>query len=229
MKYVFGIIIATFFLISIFAGNYFVSVKNFILELISGNSDFVEINELRIENESLKARLENSCSLLNLEAKDDLTYKTAKIFSTYPFNNRNSFAINLGSNNGIQPKMAVLAGEGVLLGQISEVFKNYSLVKSIFDPNFKIPVRIGSNEINALFEGGNTAMVTMIDKKSIIAIGDSVYTSSSDFFYGLRIGEIAEIFDQDEKNIFKKSVIKIGYNFNDLREVLVLNFDLKVN
>lgn len=223
MRYIVASIIFLIIIISLFFGNYFISFKNAVLNLGSDNGEENKVQQLLLENESLKAKI-LSLELKNSESikENSIVYKPAKIYSTYPFNHRDIFAINAGSNDGIEKSMPVAAAPGVLLGQIIEIFPNYSLVRAIFDSEFKTAVRIGLTQADALLEGGNFLTANMIDKDSDIKPGDLVYSVSPEFPYGMKIGNIGKVSEEIEKNLFKKASVETAYNPNELKEVFVI-------
>src|SRR3989344_6438665 len=143
-----------------------------------------QISELYLENQSLKSRLEANLP----EFKGEL--KLAKVYSSYPFNDKNEIAINLGSVDGIKESMPVVLGPDILLGEVKKVFEHYSLVRTIFDPEWRLAVRIGENKINALLEGGIEPSLTTIDKNKILNEGDFIYADAKGFPYGTFIVKI---------------------------------------
>ncbi len=176
---------------------------------------------LKRENENLKAQIQGY-SISNLQSlASNSQFISAKVFSTYPFNIKNQITINVGENQGVKKNMTVIFGENILIGQITEVFKDYSVVRTIFDPNWQVPIRIGKEEINGLFKGGNEPQVILIEKEKQIQIGDIVYMASQEFPYGLKIGEIAEI-KETAAGVFKEAILKIPFNVSELREVNIV-------
>ncbi len=183
---------------------------------------FVDENlRLKQENENLKAQIQQYQALNTGYQEEENNYLTAKVFSTYPFNIKNQITINAGENDGIRENMVVILGENILIGHVTKVFTNYSIVQTIFDPNWQMPVRIGREEINGLFKGGNEPQVSMIEKTKQVQIGDVVYTSSQEFPYGLKIGEVAEI-NEISAGVFKEAFLKMPFNVNELREVNII-------
>lgn len=176
---------------------------------------------LKQENENLKAQIQGY-SISNFQSSASSSqFISVKVFSAYPFNIKNQITINVGENRGIKKNMAVIFGENILIGQITEVFKDYSVVRTIFDPNWQTPVRIGQEEINGLFKGGNEPQVILIEKEKQIKIGDIVYTASQEFPYGLKIGEVVKI-NETSAGVFKEAILKIPFNASELREVNII-------
>ncbi len=145
----------------------------------------------------------------------------AKIYSTYPFNSHNFLTIAVGSADGVQTGMAVTADGTYLLGQITEVFEHYSYVRTIFDKNWQISVRIGKGQHDALLTGGQQPMLTMIDKSSVVVDGDQVVTASREFLYGMKLGQIAGLREQAGVS-FQMGELAVPYSQNGLKEVAVI-------
>ena len=185
---------------------------------IKKERSFDENLRLKQENQELKAQMQK---FLILNSKLEIpreNFLAAKVFSAYPFNIKNQITVNAGKKQGIKKLAPAVLGENILIGQVNEVFENYSVVKTIFDSNFQLPVRIGKDEINALFQGGGEPKVNLIDKEKPIQAGDIVYSASSEFPYGLKIGEISEI-KETSAGVFKEAILKMPFNANELREV----------
>lgn len=208
------------FLALIFGGAVIFVYKDFIFEKIN-NLSASEAGKLRLENESLKAIIASS----SLEKKDlkinNLIYKEADVFSFYPFNSQKLIEINLGSDDGVVKSMAVAAAPEMLLGQVVEVYQKYSVVRTVFDPDFKLAVRVGDSLEDALFQGGNSPIVNMISKKSRVGAGDSVYSAGSQFPYRLKLGVAGELSDV-KGSFFQQAEVKFSYSLNDLKKVYVI-------
>ncbi|MDI6717761.1 MAG: rod shape-determining protein MreC [Patescibacteria group bacterium] len=206
------LIIFTFFTGVLINKNFLIFSANFLKNYFK--TDLYRENiSLKFENESLKAQLQKT---VDFEANRDSIYISAKIFSTYPFNIKNSLLVDKGLKQGIQKNMTVLVSEGILLGRVEEASDNSSIIQTIFDSNWKMPVKIGEEKTNGLFEGGNDPKITLIEKP--VKSGDVVFTASKDFLLNLKIGEIREI-KQDNSGIFKEAFVDIPYSVNELNEV----------
>ncbi len=182
---------------------------------------FDENLSLKQKNQDLQAQLQKVLTLGDQPLEINKEYLSAKIFSTYPFNTKNKITINLGEKQGVKKMMAVTIEKNILVGQIIDVFENSSIVQTIFDPDFQLPVRIGDKEIDGLFQGGSESKVVLIEKDKPLQINDIVYSASQEFSYGLKIGEITEIKDS-AAGVFKEAILKMPFNVSELREVNVL-------
>ncbi|MDP2696435.1 MAG: rod shape-determining protein MreC [bacterium] len=144
----------------------------------------------------------------------------ARIYSTYPFSNKAELLINVGVNDGAVESMSVVVEE-FLLGKVTRVFENYSVVKTIFDSSWEISVRVGPQEVDALLEGGPMPRLTMVAKDGEFAVGQAVYSANRDFEYGSIIGYVKAITDNSAA-VFREAELVMPYDFNDLRVVTLV-------
>ena len=228
--------IAIVYLAVTFLGDFFFSFKNdssrefvgflrpalaFFGSFFNEKIENEELAKLRFENELLKARilaLEKAPRVQELALRQ---YLNAQIYSSYPFNNRGLIAINAGAAEGVSVGMAVAAGGDILLGQIIEVKSRYSLAKTIFENGWEVPVKIGEGGADALFVGGREPKLILITKDKEIAAGDPVYAAARDFPYGMKIGEIRDVSD-DERNAFKQATLNLPYELQNLVQAAIL-------
>lgn len=145
-------------------------------------------------------------------------FLVVKVFSTYPFNHKNLAAVAAGSKDGVKLNMNALVSGERLFGKIVEVSGNQSIIRTIFDPNWSLPVRIGNQETDALLVGGQEPRLTTIEKNRIVSIGDRIYSASKDFGYGLFIGTVGDI-DDLPGVAFREADVTLDYEFNNLREL----------
>lgn len=230
-KAIFAFLIV-FLAVLVFASGFFIEKKfipgkftgrfNFLASL--GGSNFEEIQSLKNENEILRAQIQKSqifCSENNSPSVSVAVSKilSSRIFSNYPFNIKNVLTINAGSREGVKNSMTAAQGQDIFLGQVTEVFENYSTVRTIFDPDWQLAVKIGNDKINGLFKGGNEPKITLIEKP--VKVGDPVFTSGPGVPLDLKIGEIGEI-REGTGGVFKEAIIKVPYNINQLETVNLL-------
>lgn len=172
--------------------------------------------QLELENEALKAELFK----LKQETKTAPdNFLVAKIYARYPFNDKSFFSVNIGADGGVQAGMVATANGSLLVGKIDKIFTNYSLVKTIFSPNWQIPIRIGENGFEGLFNGGANPYVTMIAKDRKIKEGDIIFVADSDFPYGLKIGEVGEVILGTDADAFQSVTVILPYKSSDLKEL----------
>lgn len=174
------------------------------------------IRQLEIKKRDLEAEIFN-LQIRNQEGGRE--FIQAKVYSLYPFTNRAEFIINAGTRRGVKVNAAVTVGKGTLVGRIKTVYQDISVVQTVFDPNFQIPVRIGEKEVDALFIGGLSPMATLIETPEAVKPDDLIVSAYREFPYGLVIGRVKEVLI-DQLNPEVK--IKPIYELKKIRDVLVV-------
>ena len=191
------------------------------LKLVAGINSFFDymggesalknrVKELEMENENLKVELLN----IKITPLDSIP-----VYSTSSLNNIKDIAIAAGANDGLKENMMVTYGKNILIGKIKKVFPDYSTVTTIFDPNWKMEVRIGEKQTDGLFTGGNNLTARFLPKKTEIKPGEIVITSGLGFPYGLEVGRIKEIIEKD--GAMKEALIEPLIQLQDLRYVSI--------
>lgn len=206
------------------------SYKNILEENEKLKKENMELKLTNRINETIKE--ENSRLTELLEMKEtNKTIKNLK-FARVIFrdvNNINSkFYIDLGKKNGIEKNMIVIYNDS-LVGRVSEVFENYSMVTMITDSKARISVK-SNNTLLGIAEGNDSGGDEMYFQPSTfeenLEIGEEITTSGISDIYpeGLKIGKIKEI-DKSENNIFKSIKIKPEFESKDLREVMIYRYE----
>ena len=181
---------------------------------ISGNSTFfTDINNLTQENEELKQRnseLEQSLrELENVKSENetlkeylDLTEKYGE-YSTVPAyiinkdisNYSKTIVINVGSDDGIEENMTVIADQG-LVGHVISVTNDTAKVRTIVDTSSSVSCLLSTTDESIVCKGTleeESALKAMYipDDDGIIQ-GDSVETSGLGGIYpkGIHVGSI---------------------------------------
>ncbi len=180
---------------------------------------------LKMENEELKAQVQKVNEFC-LSANSDYStkpnsqnYIPARIFSSYPLNFKNIISIDKGENRGIKKEMIAVWRENILVGKVEEVSEKSSIVKTLFDSSWQIPVKIGEEKINGLFKGGNDPQIELIEKP--VKNGDPVFVASKEFLLGLKIGEIKDI-KEGSGGILHQATVKIPYNISEIELIYLI-------
>ena len=191
-----------------------------------------KLNKMTIENNQLK---QNSATLERLQE----LYKMDQNTADYPKTGANviasknsnwftSFTIDKGSLDGIKVDMNVLSGAG-LVGIVTEVGPNYSIVSSIIDDkNVSAMILttfdkcIVSGDL-ALIDDGVLSFKQLANNENEVTIGEQVVTSniSDKYLQGLLIGYVSEV-NVDSNNLTRSGYIIPATNFRELQEVLVI-------
>ena len=177
---------------------------------------------------SVVARKAELASLINLEplSRPEVIRQNSreviivKVYSTYPFNNRNLIIVNAGFEDRVVEGMTVTADGNFLLGGVIGVSVRSSVVRTIFDKDFSLSVRIGEKEVDALLAGGQNPRLTLVEKTAEIKEGDLVFSVGGGFPYGLKIGQIGAINDRLVGS-FKEAELQVPYMLSDLREAAI--------
>ena len=172
-----------------------------------------QIAELQKENENLRVQIFDQSITQT---------STVKVYSTYPFNNNQYIVLAAGSNQGLKVGDVVTYGSNLLVGKLTSVSTNESVAETIFNPDWEMAVRIGSQQVNALFRGGIELRVTLIPKSLPVSSGDLAITASQGFPYGLEVGSVQSVID-DVGTPYKEATLQAPFKLEDLRDVSVIH------
>ena len=142
----------------------------------------------------------------------------AMVYSQYPFGFKNELLVDAGSNQGVAQGNAVTF-QGIFIGNVAQVFPDSAAIQTVFDPGFKMPVRIGSG-VDALFTGGPDPAAGSISKGAAFFVGDIVYTAAPGTPYGLPIAVIAAT-STSADNLFEQASLNFAYDVNSIQTVLI--------
>ena len=212
---------------------------------ISGNSTFfTDINNLKQENEELKQKnseLEQSLrELENIKSENetlkeylDLTekygeYKTvpAYIINKDISNYSKTIVINVGTDDGIQENMTVIADQG-LVGHVISVTNNTAKVRTIVDTSSSVSCSLSTTDESIVCKGTleeEFALKAMYipDDDGIIQ-GDSVETSGLGGIYpkGIHVGSIKRVVNTQNATD-RYAIVETAVDFDKLDTVLVI-------
>ncbi len=138
----------------------------------------------------------------------------------------NYITINRGSADGVQPKMGVVSGTGIV-GIVSHVTEHYSIVMSILNSKSGISCRIrGSNYFGYLHWRGGSVLTALLDdvpRHASFKVGDAVETSGfSDVFpEGIFVGRVRQIRDSKD-GLGYQLLVQLSSDLANLRDVSVI-------
>ena len=125
--------------------------------------------------------------------------------------------------------MVVIASEG-LVGRVSKVGGNWSIIQCIINENIKVSVMPESTRENSgILEGytdRNKNMYTKIQylpMDSQIKEGDVVLTSGLGLVYPkeIRVGEVLSV-EEDKVKVMKSAIVKPFVDFEKLEELFII-------
>ncbi len=208
--------------------------------------DLSELRDVMAENDELKAQIADlqNKNALSVEERSELeqlrelfelseqysSYDTvaARIISKDSSNWFSTFTIDKGSKDGIEMDMNVI-GDGGLVGIVSEVGENYSIVRSIIDDESNVSAQFASTSDKCIVKGSlqlineGVLKVFNINKDAEVSEGDMIVTSniSSKFLPGILIGYVKDI-ENDSNNLTKSAYLTPVVDFAHLDIVLII-------
>lgn len=212
-----------------------------------GLSYFRDMDELKQENEKLKASIDkleqdnrdlDSYRRENVELRQALNIKDqfaeyndilgANIIAKEPGNWFQVFTIDRGTKDGLKNGYAVVTSGG-LVGSVVNPGLVSSKVVSIIDIDSFVSVRINKTMELAVVKGDlslkNQGLCRMeyISTDANIGVGDSVETSGQGGIYpkGILVGKVKEI-RQTSSEMNRYAIIEPAVDFKRLDEVLIL-------
>lgn len=133
--------------------------------------------------------------------------------------------INVGSDEGIEPGMPVIAGGAVLIGRIAEVGPRTSKVQLLSDTASSVAVRLQESRTTGLVVGQPDASLRMvyIPQTEEVQVEEVVFTSGlgGSMPRGLVIGQVAEVTQQDFA-FDQKAVIRPALDYHQVEMVLII-------
>lgn len=211
---------------------------------IAGNEDFfTSVSALKQENEELtkkNSELEQSLRELEIIKSENTTLKEYvnltdkyKDFSTIPAyvinknisNYNDLFVINVGSNDGIEANMTVIADKG-LVGHVVSVSANTAKVQTIIDTASNVSSTISTSRDSIVCTGmlkEKKLKAIYIPTDADLVIGDNIETSGMGGIYpkGIHIGTIESL--ANTTNVTDRyAVIKPAVEFDKVETVLVI-------
>lgn len=202
-------------------------------ELLAENKKLKEeLSAISFENKILlqdKYELDGLRSLYELDQKyPDYPKVAARVIRKDSNNWYSQFTIDKGAEDGLSVDMNVMAGNG-LVGIITQVGKNYSIVRAIIDDKSSVSGMFLKTSDNCIVDGDLKLMddghirVSEIKKDAKVAEGYEVVTShiSPKYLQGILIGYVSDI-KTDASNMTKSAYLTPAVDFSKLQEVLII-------
>ena len=192
-----------------------------------------KLNRLTAENAKLKITEEENKVLreyLRFLAKDDYRYIMANVIARGDISDSagvvDSIVIDKGREDGVSPGLAVINGQGIIIGKISEVKEDIAKINLTYSKKCKIAATILNEEKTAgITEGklGLTIEMNFIPQGTKLNIDDLVVTSGleENIPRGLVVGKIISV-DSESNELWQKAIIEPVADINNLIFVSVL-------
>ncbi|MBO1922887.1 rod shape-determining protein MreC [Thiomicrorhabdus sp. 6S3-12] len=205
-------------------------------------TDFTSYDELKLENERLKAELlllnAKQQQLLKMEQEvgrlrallgttgqvNNATFQIATVnyFSNNPLSQ--FITINKGRMDGVQPKQTVIDAKGII-GQVVSITPSTSRILLITDPAHQIPVRIQRTGQRGILSGSgyDATQLNFIPKSSEVRVGDLLESSGLGgvFPSGYPVAVVTKVISQDSAPYYEIHASPLG-ELHQAQQVLIL-------
>lgn len=207
---------------------------------------FTEFDELKAENERLRAQLasmedkvraaeltlEENAFLTNFldlrENHADFRFLKCEVVAADDNGYRTVYTLNAGTKEGAAAGNPVITAEG-LLGRISEVGSNWCKVVPVTELSSSVGAYAERSGAGGIAEGeyalrmDGKLLLTYLEENADVVVGDRIRTSgvNSIFPRGLLIGEVTEL-RTDPANMARTAVITPAVRFGVLRDVMII-------
>ncbi|MGD0338748.1 MAG: rod shape-determining protein MreC [Bacteroidota bacterium] len=179
--------------------------------------EVAKLREARLENIRLR-------KLLRFASTTQFRIISAEVISKNLHLLHNTMVINVGSSDSVAPSMPVISDAG-LVGRITTVSTNYSIVQLMLNRDFRASVKIQRSRVDGIlaWQGGMIAIIKNISKSQDVRVGDLVITSeySNTFPPNIEVGIISSVSDEIG-TLFKKVAVQPSVDFARLQEVFVI-------
>lgn len=197
-------------------------------ELMTKNQELEDelstYSSLKDENDRLRKVLDFE------EERNNYNYVACDIISHSGGDFLDGYVVNKGKNDKIQKGMIVIGAEG-LVGQVTSVGDNWSIVQSLVNENIAVSVMIErTRDATGYIKGyrdsqnRNLAKVYDLPMDSDVKEGDVIMTSGVGLLYPkeIRIGEVISV-EEDKVKVMKNAVVKPYVDFNKLEELFIVS------
>lgn len=206
---------------------FFENVNNLKEEKTNLQNKNTELEEKLRELERIKAENESLKQYLNLKEKyTDYKAIPADVINRDISNYSKNIVINIGSNEGVEEGMTVIAAEG-LVGHVVSVTSNTAKVQTIIDSSSSTSSLISTSRDSIVCKGilnSDTQLKAMyIPMEATVSQGDSIETSGLGGIYqkGIYIGTVEKVENTTDLTN-RYALVSVAVDFKKLEAVLVI-------
>ena len=163
-----------------------------------------------------------------LSTHEDYVAGDAYIISWSSTDWSNTLTLNRGTNAGVAESMCVITANGEVVGLVTEVGPNYSIVKTVLDSTLEISTNIATSGYNGMVKGGyisgSETLLRMdyLPSSSIIRNNDQVVTSGSTVYpRGLIVGSVVDA-GFEETGVAKYALLEAAADIRSLEQVFII-------
>ena len=174
------------------------------------------------ENDRLRALLELT------KTREDYVLVDAYVIGRSSVDWTSSFTLNKGSSSGIEAGMCAITANGEVVGLVTEVGANYSVLKSILDSTLEISATMSSSGYSGMVQGGYIAgqsgllRMDYLSSSAVIRNNDQVVTAGSTFYpRNLVLGRVVDA-GFDDTGVAKYALLEPAADIKNLEQVFIL-------
>ena len=171
-------------------------------------------------------RLRNMLSLTS--TREDFVLVDAYIIAWSSTDWSSTLTINKGTDAGIALDMCAITDNGEVVGLVTEVGKNFAVVKTVLDSSLEISATIAASGYRGMVQGGysdgrkDLLRMDYLPSGAIIRNNDQVVTSGSTVYpRNLIMGHIVDA-GFDETGVAKYAIIEPSADLGQLEQVFVI-------
>ena len=197
------------------------------------------VKQLEAENAQLREEVRASAALtreverltaaLDLKhQREDFVLLDAYIISWDSGDWSERCTINKGSLAGVEVNQCVITANGEVVGLVTEVGKNYAVVKTVLDSSLEISANIATSGYNGMVQGGFATgeegylRMNYLPSDAVICNHDQVVTAGSTLYpRDLVLGNVVDA-GFDETGVAKFAVLEPAADFGSLEQIFVL-------
>ncbi len=186
--------------------------------------DARQVDAVLRENERLRALLELT------KTHEDFVLVDGYVISWSSTEWSSTFTINRGSNAGIKEGMCAITANGELVGLVSEVGSNYSVIKTVLDSSLEIHARIASSAAGykGMVRGGYSTGIAdklrmdYLSSSAVIRKKDQVVTAGSTIYpRDLVVGHVEKV-GVDVTGVAKYAILEPAADMGSLEQVFII-------
>lgn len=190
----------------------------------------IELENKLIDYDNFKNENERLSKILDFKnQRSDYNYVGAHIIGKSGGSFVDGYIIDKGQKDGLEKEMVVIAADG-LVGQVTSVNSNWSIVQSIVNENIAVhaiveSTRDSSGIVKGYKDSNNNLLAKLwfLPMNSQVKEGDVITTSGLGKLYpkDIRIGKVISV-EEDKVKVNKNAVIQPFVDFNKLEELFVI-------
>jgi len=191
-------------------------------ELAQLREDARQADAIAREND----RLRDALSLT--EAHEDFVLVDGYIIGRSSVDWTSTVTVNQGTNLGITEGMCAVTANGEVVGLVSEVGPNYSVIKTVLDSSLEISATISASGYNGMVQGGYSSgldgllRMDYLPSTAVIRNHDEVVTTGSTIYpRNLILGHVVDA-GFDDTGVAKFALLEPAVDVGALEQVFIV-------